>query len=272
MSVWQRLIAEPPFRLLSRECVRHFVRHPGVRARWGADPYPAYRWGIWEAGRLARGEGIPRISVIELGVAGGRGLLAMQRYAADTEANLGVRIEVIGFDAGEGLPAITMTGDYRDHPDVWQPGDYRMDSDALRAKLDPKRTTLILGNVRDTIPRLLEEKDFAPVGFASFDLDLYSSTRDALVLLGSPRRKMLRQTPVLFDDTQLMVNHRWAGQRLAIKEFNAAHDDVKIDLWYALKADKPFPEVPYWDKLMLAHDLKRIGDTVVRRAKAVLAL
>ena len=71
-------------------------------------------------------EGIPAISAIEFGVAGGSGLLALEREAAAVEAELGVAIKVYGFDNGPaGLPEFI--GDHRDHPDKWRPGDFPLD-------------------------------------------------------------------------------------------------------------------------------------------------
>jgi hypothetical protein len=124
--------------------------------------------------------------------------------------------------------------------------------------------------VSKTVPALLDTGDFAPFGFISFDLDLYSSTRDALEILRSPKRQMLRQTVLYFDDTDFIVNHRWAGEPLAIDEFNAGTPDVKIDRWYAVRGGKPFPEAPYYDKMMVAHDLVAISAVVLDRPERVL--
>ena len=268
MSFIGRLAAEPPFRLLARSIVRRFSRDLETRANWSADPYPSYRLGVFHAAQLAKGAGCNAISVAEFGVARGRGLLALERYARETESALGVGIKVFGFDAGSGLPG--GTNDYRDHPDFWKQGDFKMDFSALESSIERTRTRLILGEVSKTVPALLDAGDFAPFGFISFDLDLYSSTRDALEILRSPKRKMLRQTVLYFDDMDFIVNHRWAGEPLAIDEFNAGTSDVKIDRWYAVKAGKPFPEAPYYDKMMVAHDLPAISAVVLDRPERVL--
>ncbi len=44
------------------------------------------------------------MTVVELGVAGGNGLLSMSEHACTIQQELGVEIIVIGFDAGTGLP------------------------------------------------------------------------------------------------------------------------------------------------------------------------
>ncbi len=131
--------------------------------------------------------------------------------------------------------------------------------DDLSRQIDPARTRLIIGEVGQTVPAFVEQSDFLPIGFAAFDLDLYSSTRDALTIFRTPKRKMLRQTPIYFDDIDFISNHRWAGELLAIEDFNRNCDFVKIDHWYNVKSDKPFPEAYYWDKLMVAHDLEAIS-------------
>ena len=77
---------------------------------------------------------LPRITVIELGVAGGRGLLALESASALIEKELGVGIDG-GWDSTRaGGDAAPLT-DYRDLPHIWASGFYRMDQDKLRARL-----------------------------------------------------------------------------------------------------------------------------------------
>jgi hypothetical protein len=137
--------------------------------RWDLSDRPAYLLGVGTAALHAREQGIDAISVIEFGVAAGHGLLILEREAAQIEAETGVRIHVYGFDAGGGLP--DTSGDHRDHPDYWVPGDFPMDVAALRAKLT--RAELVIGDVRATLNRF---RPAAPVGFAAVDVDLWSST------------------------------------------------------------------------------------------------
>ena len=188
-----------------------------------------------QAGAAASGVGA--ISVLEFGVAGGSGLLVLEREAAAVEKELGVSIQVYGFDNGPaGLPAFI--GDYRDHPDKWQPGDFPMDEPLLRSRLG-RRTTLVLGNVAETVPRFFDDPSVPPVGFVAFDLDLYSSTTHALRILSLPGRRTLDHVPVYFDDTEHSVSHRFAGELLAIDEFNETSAHVKIDRWRGLAAIGP---------------------------------
>jgi len=207
---------------------------------------------------MAKRDGQPEITVIEFGVASGRGIVVMERYACAVEQSTGTKISVIGFDSGVGLPPFI--GDYRDHPDLWKPGDYRFDISVVEAQIDQSRTRTIVGDVRETVPAFLQSGDFAPIGFASFDLDIYSSTIAALQILKDERRRILRHTPLYFDDIDFIVNNRWAGELLAIDEFNQKCEDVKIDKWYGIHTDKPFPEAHFWNKMMVAHDLIAISN------------
>jgi hypothetical protein len=252
----KRIAAEPPFRLLGRFLVHRFSRDVQTRARWGVDPYPHYQFGILEGARLAKQDAQDGITVIECGVGSGRGLLSMEQHARAVEEHTGIRIAVVGFDSGAGLPAFI--GDHRDHPDLWKPGNFPGDRAQIERAIDSTRTRLIIGDVRQTVAEYLAEDNHFPIGFISFDLDLYSSTKAALEVLFSHKRKMLRHTPLYFDDIDFIVNHRWAGELLAIREFNQEHEDVKIDCWYNIRADKPFPEQHIWDKMMVAHDLRAI--------------
>ena len=116
--------------------------------------------------------------------------------------------------------------DFRDHPDGWRTGDYPMDVEGLRARLKPG-TDPILADVAETVPRFVQNPRF-PVGFAGVDLDLYSSTRDALRLFTLPGRKMLPHTPMYFDDTLTAFNHQFAGELLAIEEFNNESHESRL--------------------------------------------
>ena len=92
-----------------------------VAAELGSLQRPHYTWGMAHGAWLARNLGIDRISVIEFGVAGGNGLVALDRAAELVEARLEVGIDVYGFDSGAGLPK---PEDYRDLPNLWSTGDF----------------------------------------------------------------------------------------------------------------------------------------------------
>lgn len=264
-----RLAKEPPFRILARAILKRVPVSVETRALWELSERPQYLVGVLAGAREARRHGIDEICVAEFGVAGGTGLLALEEAAAAVEREAGVRIKVYGFDNGpSGLPP--GTGDYRDHPDWWKPGDFPMDVEKLKRRLTP-RTQLILGDVAETVDRFVEEVQDAPLGFASFDLDLYSSTRAALRIISHEKRRILMNVPLYFDDIAFLVNHRFAGELLAIEEFNE-EGNVKIDRWYGIRNNRPFPERPFLERMYVAHDLDAITRCSLSRANVRLDL
>jgi hypothetical protein len=255
-NLLSRLIREPPLRTFIWAYFRIAPVSVRLKAAWSSANRPQYLAGVLEAADQARRQGVSAISVIEFGVASGAGLLILEAHARAVERETGVEIAVFGFDTGHGLPA--PIGDHRDHPDLWQPGDFPMDEASLRRRLGP-RTTLVLGNVAETVPRFAADMEHPPVGFAAIDLDFYSSTRDALRLLSLPDRRMLNRVALYFDDVLGTGHHAFAGERLAIAEFNAANECVKIDRWYSLVRGNPFPEHFWLQQMYMAHDLEAIS-------------
>jgi hypothetical protein len=264
-----RLAMEPPFRIFTRAILKRLPVSVETRALWDLSRYPAYLLGVVTGAEEALKQGVKEICVIEFGVAGGRGLLVLENEARAVEKKTGIKISVFGFDNGAGLPALC--GDYRDHPDQWQHGDYPMDESALRSKLT-SRTRLIIGNIKDTVREFAMKIQEAPIGFAAFDLDLYSSTRDSLQLFAMKDVQMLRHVPLYFDDIGFVFNHKFAGELLAIEEFNNLNDRVKIDKWHGLKAERPFPERFYLEKMYVAHDIGATPNPTLGRARRELSL
>jgi len=265
-----KFIREPPIRLFFKALYGVLPVSIETRALWDISPrpYPHYLNGVLLAAQQALRQEVAEISVIEFGVAGGNGLVAMQEEAAAVEKETGIRVEVFGFDNGPiGLPRFI--GDQRDHPDAWEPGDYPMDEAKLRSRLTP-RTTLILGNIRDTVPAFVNEGRAPPIGFISMDVDLYSSTISALDILSLPSAKMLHRAFLYFDDIELTFCHRFAGELLAIDEFNQANEKIKIDRLRGFATDRPFPEKQYLKMMYVAHDLQAISGCAKRAAQGPL--
>jgi hypothetical protein len=189
---------------------------------------PNYAYCTYHAADLARRLGIPRISVIEFGVAGGNGLMFLRDFAERVRQATGVEIEVYGFDTGAGLPEVDATEDL---PYWFRPSQYRMDQDALQARLRPAK--LVLGNVADTVSGFFAKYDPAPVGAIFNDLDLYTSTRDSLKLFEQDPSHFLPRLFMYLDDvvgTELEMYSECNGQLLAIKEFNRRQQDVYVGL------------------------------------------
>jgi hypothetical protein len=256
MGFLLRLLEEPPFRLITRTVIKRLPVGLRTYEHWDAVDRPQYLCGMLAAADLARECGIASIYVAEFGVARGNGLLAMQDYARMVEKETGVSLKVVGFDTGAGLPPAD-SPDFRDHPDKWAGGDYPMDEKWLRARLSPG-TELILGDVRQTVPAFVERQS-CPLGFLAMDLDLYSSTKHALEILRQPDTQMLRRTFLYFDDIFLLENHRFAGERLAIEEFNSETEFVKIDRWHSL-CNRIFRDYRWIQQMYIAHDLAAINN------------
>lgn len=188
---------------------------------------PQYAYGLHKGCVLASQLGVPRVTAVELGVAGGNGLVALERHAAELEELIGVEVDVVGFDTGEGLfePA-----DHRDMPYFFAKGSYAIDLPALTARLE--RARLVIGDAADTFGDFLRA-DAAPVAFLSFDMDVYSATSGVLRHLadGATETRFLPRVPVYFDDVsghQGQDYNPYTGELLAIEEFNAANEQTKL--------------------------------------------
>jgi hypothetical protein len=195
----------------------------------GRAPRPHYAWCVLHAARVAASTGVGRISVLEVGVAGGNGLVALEAAAADAAAAFGVEVDVYGFDTGRGLPE---PKDPRDAPFLMEEGDFPMDPDALRSRL--QAAELVLGGLAETVGPFLDRGP-APVGFIAFDVDYYSSTRDALALLAGPVEALQPRVITYFDDVHGYPCGDSNGARLAIRQFNESHGERKVDQLHGLR-------------------------------------
>jgi len=191
---------------------------------------PGYLWGSLHGAYLAKTLGFDSASLIEFGVAGGNGLVALELIAERIEHHLGVKISVFGFDTGKGLPP---PRDVRDCPNLFSEGTYAMDVDKLRRRL--RRAELILGMVDETVPLFISTKKAAPVAFVSVDLDLYTSTKQALRLFEADLGMLLPRVHCYFDDINGFTFAEHNGERLAIAEFNQEHQLRKISPMYHLR-------------------------------------
>jgi hypothetical protein len=264
----RRLSEEPPFRLFTKAVIKRFPVSIRVKSRWDVVSRPQYLAGVLAAADEAIRDGVKEISVFEFGVAGGNGLLALADLAELVEVETGVKIAVYGFDAGAGLPEFA--GDYRDYPDRWRSGDYPMDEAALRRRLKPN-TTLVIGNISKTVPEYMP-RILEPIGFVSVDVDIYSSTRDLLKMFTLPNKKMLKRVYMYFDDIDLPFTHKFAGELLALNEFNASNAKVKIDRWRSVDKQRPFPESAWLKRMYISHDLNAISNASVTRKVAVISV
>lgn len=252
VTLFFRLMNDPqPVRKVLRWIVgRARIGSSYFRYRLGALERQNYAHLMFHSAQLAASLGHKRVSVIEFGVAGGAGLLALERHAAWVEGVFPVKIEIYGFDSGEGLPPPV---DYRDLPFLWKAGFYRMDQVALKARL--KRAVLVLGDVAETAKTFFANHvDAAPIGAISFDLDFYSSTVSAFKLLDAPDLRFLPRVSCYFDDvvSEDIPYADGTGERLAIRQFNAKDPGKEFSADYYLKDGLGFR--PWHYKIWVLHN------------------
>jgi hypothetical protein len=230
-------------------------------ARWPVGPYrarltagavnrPGYGLCMYHAAEEARELGYKAITAIELGVAGGQGILCMCEHREEIRKALGIEIHLLGFDSGTGLPS---SDDPRDVRYYWAPGAYEMDRPSLEKRL-AGRARIIFGNIADTAAEWQAPPD-APLGAILFDLDLYSSTMAAFGLFSM--ENVLPRIWCHFDDVAGGPLHALVdrvGEREAIRQFNLAperelqHDMLSRAYVFATKT----PE--WWhEKIYLYH-------------------
>jgi len=186
-----------------------------------------YGYIIAAGAELAKRLGLTEISILELGVAGGRGLVAMEAIAKDAAAEFGIAITVYGFDTGIGMP---IPKDSRDMPHFFKKGNYQMDIQALKLVLPD--TEIVFGDVIDTFPRFLE-RDIAPIAAVAFDMDHYYSTIAALNAMACDKYlgKLLPRVFTYFDNTvgdHIKAYNDYAGEQAAIRVFNETHTNAKL--------------------------------------------
>jgi tetratricopeptide (TPR) repeat protein len=189
---------------------------------------PHYAHGLLLATLQAMKIGLQEISVFEFGVLRGDGLLNLCSICRRITQDTGFRFKIFGFDSDVGMPEIT---DYRDHPEIWHTGQFKVDHSLLTSRL-PANAKLVVGDIAKTIGPFCKENLNAecPVGFVAIDVDLYSSTKSALKIFRGKSECYLPAVVMYFDDVNDMITlNSWCGEALAIKEFNRANKFRKIE-------------------------------------------
>ena len=165
----------------------------------------------------AKNKGVKTVTIVEFGVAAGAGLLNMAYIAKNVTKITGVNFQIIGMDTGQGMPPPI---DYRDHPDLYREGDFMMDIKALEDKL-PDEVTLIIGDLKDTIPNLIDQlSPESPLGYVCLDVDYYSSSKIALTCLEGDAMNYLPVSYIYLDDLEDSAHNSNCGELLAVKEIN----------------------------------------------------
>lgn len=238
----KRVPFENDYKYLGAEFL-HLLKDPSLYNK------PQYIWGALQAASLGKALKYERISFVEFGVAAGNGLKVLDKLATIIGKEIGIKIEVHGFDTGVGMPKPT---DYRDLPNLFSEGEYNMDFKKLSRELN--NSTLHIGLVEETIKGFILS-DHAPIAFCSFDLDYYSSTKQALEIFNVENDKILPRTFCYVDDIFIRSYCEWNGPNLAINEYNQKADNKKLGkingLRFFLPIDRnwAWPEATYYNHI-----------------------
>ncbi len=211
--------------------------------------YLAVRRNLWHRGHYAYcmvlvaetalRMSLSRVTAIEFGVWHGAGLKNLCEIADFLHQTLGVEFRVWGFDTGAGLPEVA---DWRDHPELWAGGTLAMPDFAALASELPANCRLVIGDCKDTLGPLLREHGSAeaPIGFVSLDVDQYHSSVSALKVFEAEATHLAPVVPMWVDDSYIgVLQTTYAGEGLAIREFNEAHALRKIEQEVVRTDDHP---------------------------------
>ncbi len=208
---------------------------------------------LMQAARFAKRSGYDAYTAIEFGVANGAGLLNMAEIAAKVTKATDVKIELAGFDKGSGMPPPV---DYRDHPDCYGTGDFPMQDYGRLRELLPENSSLIIGDVAETIPPFLSAlRPDAPIGYVVVDVDYYSSTIECLKIFAGTANLYLPESLIYLDDITYPQHNPWQGEYLAINEFNAQNEMRKACPYNFLRASRLLKNAPWIDQIFLMHIL-----------------
>ncbi len=196
---------------------------------------PHYETILLEASLEAKKLGYDEITILELGVAGGNGILSLEKYSKTIQKKLKIKINIFGFDTGDGLPN---SNKKEDVPFIWKKGQFKIDKEKLEKKIKSK---IYYGDIKDTIENFSKTNP-KNISVIFFDLDLYSSSKSFLDKIEIWGKFTTPRVYCYFDD---LFHHNYLsdfnGELLAIKEFNETNKDFKIGTHIDHVADFKFP-------------------------------
>jgi hypothetical protein len=215
---------------------------------------------LLDAADRANRLGVKRISAMEFGVATGAGLLNICQNAKEVTKITGVEFDIIGFDTGAGLPP---PRSYRDHPELYKAGDYKMAFDSLKAML-PSNARLVLGDIAETIPKFLQDGVDSEIGYVALDVDYYWSSVETLKIFTGPAEHYLPLVNLYLDDCQDDYCNPACGEMLACSEFNQTEELRAIYPFTALREKRLFKNASWISKIyavhIFDHQLRTHGD------------
>jgi hypothetical protein len=252
-DIWKRIAVERLTEPLHLNVIALGVAAAGsVRAKAAFDVLvrQQHAFGLLEAADEAGARGLRCVTVVELGVGGGAGLLNICDLAQRITHVSGVAFDVVGFDTGAGLPP---PADHRDHPELYSTGSFPHDRDALQRAL-PSNARIVYGDLRETIdPFVASLMPESPLAFATLDVDYYSSSTNALRLFLGDARCYLPTVPVYVDDVHERTHTRFAGELLAIDEFNEENELRKLDVDRSLPYRRVFKHAEWLQHMYRLH-------------------
>ena len=216
---------------------------------------PHYETLIYETSKNAIKLGYNEINIIELGVAGGDGIRTLVKYKKKIEKILKIKINIIGFDTGTGLPE---TNYKQDLPFFWKKGDYT-NQNLDKLEKDFTNVKIYKGNISSTLEEFINQNK-KKIGLIIFDLDLYSSTKLFLNKIPelSKENLLLPRTFCYFDDLFLAdyCLDDTNGEPLAISEFNIKFKEFKLGKYFDHINDFKFPLAK--GQIYTLHDLNNL--------------
>lgn len=159
--------------------------------------------------------------IMEFGVHRGRHVAALTALRGVYEPYNPHR-RIIGFDTFTGFPdvakidataASAVTGRFAvpaDYPDHLR--DVLSTHEDAEHLAHIRRTLLVEGDVRDTLPRYLDQNPHTIIALAYFDLDLYEPTRDTLRAI---QPYLTRGSVLAFDQ---LTHAKWPGETAALRD------------------------------------------------------
>ena len=212
---------------------------------------PHYETILLESVIEAKKLGYKEVSILEIGVAGGNGILCLENYKNKIEKLTNVKIKIFGFDFGDGLPK---TNNKFDLPFFWMAGEYKIDKKKLNNKV---KSEIFFGDIKDTFKDFIKSNP-AQISAIFCDLDYYTSTKNFLDQIPENKKFFCPRVYCYFDD--VFSNHHHInehnGELLAIKEFNDNNEDIKIGKSLTDASDFRFPLGN--DKLFVMHNFNHI--------------
>ena len=95
----------------------------------------------------------------------------------------------------------------------------------------------------------------SPVGFVVIDVDYYWSAKECLDVFLGAADHYLPWTLVYLDDIGFESANPWAGELLAVREFNDENEMRKLHLFAGLRHKRLFKHTSWFDQVYLLHVL-----------------